>query len=225
MSLVEVLPVEPVMPTTRQPRRPEPVHPGSRQHGRARRAGRRRRARARALPAHAGDLQSVLGRDQHAPGAGLDRLPGELAAVRALARGCRRTGRPGAPRASRRPRAAGRVSRNGGARPAREQRGAADLRDPLWSEVDQAAGLDADASGPSARSSSRATSRSSNGTFRPPSNSWPCSCPLPAIRTMSCGSASGQRPRDRGAPVGLDLERRDALGRRGHAPRPRRSPR
>src|SRR5262245_13308234 len=34
-------------------------------------------------------------------------------------------------------------------------------------------------------SSSLATSRSSNGTFRPFSYSWPCSCPLPAITTMS----------------------------------------
>src|SRR4029453_2423492 len=31
------------------------------------------------------------------------------------------------------------------------------------------------------RSSSRATSRSSKGPLRPPSNSCPCSCPLPAI--------------------------------------------
>ena len=39
------------------------------------------------------------------------------------------------------------------------------------------------------RSSSRATSRSSKGILRPPSNSWPCSCPLPAITTVSPGSA------------------------------------
>ena len=42
----------------------------------------------------------------------------------------------------------------------------------------------------SLRSSSLATSRSSNGIFRPPSNSWPCSCPLPAITTVSPGSAA-----------------------------------
>ena len=35
------------------------------------------------------------------------------------------------------------------------------------------------------RSSSRATSRSSNGILRPASNSWPCSWPLPAITTAS----------------------------------------
>ena len=42
---------------------------------------------------------------------------------------------------------------------------------------------------PSFRSSSRATSRSSKGTLRPPSNSWPCSWPLPAMTTVSPGSA------------------------------------
>ena len=38
-------------------------------------------------------------------------------------------------------------------------------------------------------SASRATTRSSNGSFSPPI-SWPCSCPLPAITTTSPGSAS-----------------------------------
>ncbi len=42
---------------------------------------------------------------------------------------------------------------------------------------------------PSLRSSSRATSRSSKGILRPSSNSWPCSWPLPAITTVSPGSA------------------------------------
>ena len=55
----------------------------------------------------------------------------------------------------------------------------------------------------SLRSSSRATSRSSNGIFRPSSNSWPCSCPLPAITTWS-PSPARQRQRDRGPPVRLD---------------------
>ena len=44
-------------------------------------------------------------------------------------------------------------------------------------------------------SSSRATSRSSNGIFRPPSNSWPCSWPLPAITTVSPAPASSSAPR------------------------------
>src|SRR6185312_9049370 len=42
---------------------------------------------------------------------------------------------------------------------------------------------------PSFRSSSRATSRSSKGTLRPPSNSCPCSWPLPAMTTVSPGWA------------------------------------
>ena len=41
-----------------------------------------------------------------------------------------------------------------------------------------------------ARSASRATSTSSNGSLRPPANSCPCSWPLPAITTTSPGSAS-----------------------------------
>ena len=43
------------------------------------------------------------------------------------------------------------------------------------------------------RSSSRATSRSSKGILRPSSNSWPCSWPLPAITTVSPGSARARR--------------------------------
>src|ERR687898_3650186 len=40
------------------------------------------------------------------------------------------------------------------------------------------------------RSASPATSRSSKGIFRPPSNSCPCSWPLPAITTVSPGRAT-----------------------------------
>ena len=63
---------------------------------------------------------------------------------------------------------------------------------------------------PSLRSSSRATSRSSKGILRPPSNSWPCSWPLPAITTVSPGPAArerrarsrpGGRPRPRPPPL------------------------
>src|SRR5205814_6554302 len=42
---------------------------------------------------------------------------------------------------------------------------------------------------PSRRSTSRATSRSSNGIVRS-ANSWPCSWPFPAIRTTSPSAAS-----------------------------------
>ena len=59
---------------------------------------------------------------------------------------------------------------------------------------------------PQLRSSSRATSRSSKGIFRPPASSWPCSWPLPAITTVSPGVALAERERDRGPAVGLDLD-------------------
>ena len=49
--------------------------------------------------------RGVLGRDEHAPGPGRERLRGEAPAVDALARAARRTGRPAPPRASRSPRA------------------------------------------------------------------------------------------------------------------------
>ena len=57
-----------------------------------------------------------------------------------------------------------------------------ELRDLVERERDHAVAR-------SARSASRATSRSSNGTMRP-AISWPCSCPLPAITTTSPGRAS-----------------------------------
>ena len=60
----------------------------------------------------------------------------------------------------------------------------------------------------SLRSSSSATSRSSNGIFRPPANSCPCSWPLPAITTVSPGRRGLERERDRGPAVGLDLDLR-----------------
>src|SRR5439155_14037935 len=62
--------------------------------------------------------------------------------------------------------------------------GAGTGRDLLWRKLDQVV------LAPSRRSSSLATSRSSNGIFRPPSNSWPCSWPLPAITTVSPGPAA-----------------------------------
>src|SRR5204862_8347216 len=59
-------------------------------------------------------------------------------------------------------------------------------RTERWKLVD--AKLD-HAVAPSRRSASRATSRSSNGIVRS-ANSWPCSWPLPAIRTTSPSPAS-----------------------------------
>ena len=96
----------------------------------------------------------------------------------------RRRDRPRRPRASPRPRARG-AGPARGARPRRPGR----RGDPLGAEPDHVA---VRRRGPrlQPRSSSRATSRSSNGIFRPPSNSCPCSWPLPAITTVSPGSAA-----------------------------------
>ena len=40
--------------------------------------------------------------------------------------------------------------------------------------------------------STTGSSRSSNSILRPPSNSWPCSWPLPAITTVSPGRAAAR---------------------------------
>ena len=93
--------------------------------------------------------------------------------------------------------------------------------DPFRLELDHGPAL---AGAASRRSSSRATSRSSNGTLRPASNSWPCSCPLPAITTVSPPAAASSASaiaarrsgstsisaaalRDPGADLGDDRER------------------
>ena len=68
-----------------------------------------------------------------------------------------------------------------------------------------------DHAGCSARSSSRATSRSSNGMHRRRAISCPCSWPLPGDQHDVSFAAGLDRPCDRRAPVGLDLE----LGRAG----------
>ena len=71
--------------------------------------------------------------------------------------------------------------------------------DALWRQLDHAPGRSHMRSGlgrhtpdplRSLRSSSLATSRSSNGIFRPPANSCPCSWPLPAMTTVSPGPAA-----------------------------------
>ena len=102
---------------------------------------------------------------------------GELAAVAVARRAGRRRGRRRrSPRSRSSPAAAGSAAALGEHLGARSPR-----RSPR--ALEPHAGL------PSLRSSSRATSRSSKGILRPPSNSWPCSWPLPAITTVSPGSA------------------------------------
>ena len=172
MSLTEVLPVEPVIPTTRQPssRRQPRASAAARASGSAaantqplgssRRRARRARRRSTTTP--------------QAPAR--ERRGGVLAAVGALAAEAEEEVARRRPRASRsrparaaRPRPRGTIS----APPSAAIRSGR--------ELDHAAG----ARGRERRSSSRATSRSSKGIFRPRSNSWPCSWPLPAITTVS----------------------------------------
>ena len=126
----------------------------------------------------AGRSLRIAGGDHHAPGAGLDRLRARTRRRRHARPRARRTDRRARRCASRSTARAGR-SRRTGVVFARDQAGAGGGRDLGRRQLDHAARR------ASARSASRATSRSSNGTLRPPSNSWPCSCPLPAIRTMS----------------------------------------
>ena len=99
MSLVEVLPVEPVIATTRA------AAPSSRAPGARERLQRRERVGVREhAPRSRGRRRAargVLGRDEHPPGAGRERLARRGAAVVALARAGRRTAPRRAPRASR----------------------------------------------------------------------------------------------------------------------------
>ncbi len=165
--LVEVLPTEPVTPITAA-------------------SSARRQAVASVCSASSGssatstappESPSACCRiDEHAPRARRQRVGGEPAAVHALAAqadeqvarldrarvddGARRPARTAARRAARRPLR----------RPARH---------PRRSRAGTCAAI-----------ASRATAESSNGSLRPFSNSWPCSCPLPAITTTSPGSAS-----------------------------------
>ncbi len=53
------------------------------------------------------------------------------------------------------------------------------------------------------RSTSRATVTSSNGSLRPLANSWPCSCPLPAITTTSPARADSIGGGDSRVSVGV----------------------
>ena len=171
-----------------------PPAAGERAERRHRRLGRDHRA----APSAASSLVDPLRRHDHAPGAGVERGRGEGAAVDVLARAGRRTGRR-----------AGRARESITARagpPARAAAGllAHELRAGRARHALGAPVLHARALG--ACSASRATVTSSNGSLRPPSNSWPCSWPLPAITTMSPGRGELDRAADRGAPVDLELD-------------------
>ena len=173
-------------------------------HARARRAERRAAGRRPRAPARARSLARPRAararRDDHAPGAALDRLPRELAAVDALARDAEeQVARPRPARESTTARAGGRRGPPAGPPSASAA--------PATRAIRRSESITRGSSRPSARSSSRATSRSSNGILRPSSNSCPCSWPLPAIMTMSPGSRDAERALDRRAAVGLDLER------------------
>src|SRR4029077_7789839 len=117
----------------------------------------------------------VLRSGDHPPGAGLDRLRGELAAVAVLpAKAEEEVARADYRGVDDRPRR--RLGRALGEHPRTGRR-----RDLPPAEPH--AGL------PCLRSSSRAPSRSSKGIFLPPSNPCPCSWPLPAITPVSPGRA------------------------------------
>ena len=170
MSLTEVFPTDPVMPIVRAP-------------------SSRRQARARRPSASSGSR-----RRQH-PAAAL-----------------RRPARPRSPGSTTTPQAPAASAAAANSPPSNELAAQAEeeVPDPDLARVDLhppgGAGLAAaDDLGPdrggdplrvegphpaSLRSSSRATSRSSKGILRPPSNSWPCSWPLPAITTVSPGPAA-----------------------------------
>ena len=120
-------------------------------------------------------------RDEHPPGAGAQRLRGELAAVDALARQPDEQLAAADARASRSPRARAGPRRVAPA-PRGQQRCA---RDRATRRTALRPARAAARAAPRARPST-----SSNGSLRPPANSWPCSWPLPAITTTSPGRAA-----------------------------------
>ena len=131
----------------------------------------------------------VLGRDEHPPRARRP-APAPRSARRRRARPrARRTGRRARPRASR-------------SRRARARRRAA----PAPRAARRRPARPAQATS-RARSASRATATSSKGTLRPPSNSWPCSWPLPAMTTTSPGARQRDGALDRRAAVDHALTR------------------
>ena len=185
MSLVDVLPVDPVMATTRRPR-PRRTSRGDRAEGGDRRVDpddRSGRHPHRVQPCHARG-----GRPRRRPPA---RRSANSRAVRPLAgQGDEEVAR----------RDGARVDRDAGHGRVRAGRGAArDGGDLAGRERDHAAPA-------SAESASRATSRSSNGIVRSAS-SWPCSCPLPAMTTTSPGAAIPTARSIAVAAVDLDVHR------------------
>ena len=179
-SFVDVFPVEPVIPTTGQPRW-------------------RRQARASAASAASGSAAAMTAPPGSASGprtsasacSSATRTPQapsssapqrEAPAVGVLpAQADEEVPRPGLARVdddAGRPRAARPVRQRGVQQPAAGR--PRDLRGV------PGAGHQAG----SARRASRATVASSKGTLRPPASSWPCSWPLPATTTTSPGRAS-----------------------------------
>ena len=176
MSLTEVLPVEPVIPTTGQPssRRQRAREPLQR---RAAGRGRRTPSRARPRPPARAARSGV---DDRAPGARGERRRGVLAAVGALAAEAEEQVARRRPRASRSPPVAAPP-----ACPRADDLAAGLGGDPLRRELDHAAAAPRAPAAPRGRP--RGRRRGSSG---PRSNSWPCSWPLPAITTVSPGSAA-----------------------------------
>ena len=186
MSLTDVLPVEPVIPTSGQPI--------SRRQARARACRRAQRVVGGEDPARRRARRVELGGAR----AGRRRRPRRPARAPRRRSGRRRLVLPGKaeeeiarrePRASRSRRArASRLvaARDGSRRRPRRRSARARARSRVRPARRRAA-----------RSSSRATSRSSNGILRPSSNSWPCSWPLPAITTRSPGARPAERGGDR----------------------------
>ena len=142
------------------------------------------------------ELLRMLRRDEHAPGA-RPRAPARRS-------GRRRASRPGRP-TNRSPATTARESIATRAGPPASAAPGAARRAPAASATCCGVhDLIARPLRPSARSASRATVTSSNGSFSPPASSWPCSWPLPAITTTSPASARGNAHGDRGAAVDLD---------------------
>ena len=182
MSLTEVLPTEPVTPTTRAPsarRWPAPAPAAPPADRRPRTPSVAELSASGALPRRCGERSACSGRATR-PRRRLRSPRRRTRRRRGSRRGGRRRGRRGR---SRRRRSSPAAAARPRPRPA--------TRAPVAAAISLAgSALTRRSAAPaSRRSSSRATSRSSKWILRPPSNSWPCSCPLPAITTVSPGSA------------------------------------
>ena len=126
--------------------------------------------------------------DHHAPGARPRAPPRRTRPPRRARRGGRRTGPRAGPRASRSRR------RSAGARPPPARTTSAPAAAAIRSGASSIKPRTRRGAGAAPRV---ATWRSSKGIFRPPSNSWPCSWPLPAITTVSPARGPLERERDR----------------------------